>query len=580
MGATGSVLSPQLANQLTEENLIKFDHYHKECEAQNLTPMDLYSLLSSKYNELVALEKAKHGVHHVHHTRTSEADNEDDDADVKEPKEDHHDHHGAPKHRVPVMMSDEEFASHMLQKEQDVLSHEMHLAMDDIKDLHIGDFDNDYISNLVKRVFNVTDKYERFHRPPPRKPRISAVSTPNNELANDTAHNAHATVTHSAEDGATEHHHDDEDPDQLHECHMCSICFDSHASLDVHMEHSDLHRKNLKLREKHFEEAHAEAIRLTGLAKNVMNTLYLSLPAQEEPKPKTQKQRAAAAALAADPEALHHKQVVGRWKKAMDSVLCARLHDKFVRILETRLDMPRGVELIYEGSKYFHRTKTTYDLRYMLHTSSEILEIVPHFVPYNHERSELEDLTVAGAKSVIASKRIYLRYNEVVKAFFGYNIKHTELTDDLELGNAPLTLNEKGSIKRAEITALDIFITNRIKIHKSHGPEDALFFDLHKINHDTLLKELPKNFYPVPVGVDIITNIWIRRCEKASAAASAAVSHSVSTDALDSAALAEEATAIMATANANTAANAAAATLHAAHPPAALAASVGKSPPR
>jgi hypothetical protein len=59
-------------------------------------------------------------------------------------------------------------------------------------------------------------------------------------------------------------------------------------------------------------------------------------------------------------------------------------------------------------------------------------------------------------------------------------------------------------------------VSNRLKIHKSHTPDDALFFDLHKINHDILIKELPRRFAPVPIDPEVVKNIWRQRIEAAS----------------------------------------------------------------
>jgi hypothetical protein len=199
------------------------------------------------------------------------------------------------------------------------------------------------------------------------------------------------------------------------------------------------------------------------------------------------------------------KEARAKWKHSVDKVLHRRMCEKFTHHLMTRMNVPRGVELLYEGSKYFHRTKSTYDLRYLYHSLYDLIEIVPHYVPYNHDTSTVEE---GETNKFLAAKRIYLRHSEVVKAVFGYNITHTDLTDDLHVGEAPIMLNTKGSIHDMEVQAMDLFISNRLRIHKSHKPDDALFFDLHGIAHDTLVKELPRRFAPAPVDVEVIANIW------------------------------------------------------------------------
>lgn len=353
--------------------------------------------------------------------------------------------------------------------------------MDDITDLGMGEFDQTYTTTLVHKVFNV-DKYEHLHN--------------GNKGDPEEEHHRHKSIHH-----------------EVFECHVCNIYFDTKQALDVHHEHSDLHRKNLKDRERRLEEAHNEAIRLTNLAKNVMNTLCARIPVKHEIAQEVHPAGTYDAVVAKlNAEEAHHKQVRSNWKTALDHVLHRRLVAKFSKMLETRIDLPHGVEMLYEGSKYFYRNKTTYDLRFLHHVGHNVLEIVPHYVPFNHDKSALE-VSDGPHGGFIACKRIYLDYNEVIKAFFGYNIVHTDLTDSLTVGDAPRMQKTKGSFKRAEIAALDVYVTNRIKIHKSHAHEDALFFDLHAINHEIQLKELPKRFAPGPVDVDVIRNIWVQRAD-------------------------------------------------------------------
>lgn len=515
------MLTPQLAQQLSEENLEKFYACHEECEAANMQPVDMYAVLKLKYKELLEKEKLMHekgntvrthqdghDVQHGHHVKGHADDHGDRDHSGSSHtghhsrQDSHGEHHGnygeksldhsgehkpyhlnfATKHSPGAHDHDHE--ARMQQAEEEFLSHEMQLVLGDISDLGLGEFDHSYTTALVHKVFNV-DKYEHLH-------------------------------TGGKGDAAEEEHQRHREIKQeVFECHICNIYFDSKHGLDIHHEHSDLHRKNILDREKRLEEAHAEALRLTGLAKKVMNTLYLTIPVKQEEVAQEVHPAGSYDAVVADLNAkeAHHKQVRGQWKTALDHVLHRRLVQKYAKMLETRINLPHGVDMLYEGSKYFYRNKTTYDLRFLHHVAFNVLEIVPHFVPFNHDKSVVEVVEDAPNGGFIACKRIYLDYNEVIKAFFGYNIVHTELTDTLKVGDAPRMQKSKGSFKRAEIAALDVYVTNRIKIHKSHAPEDALFFDLHTINHNILLKELPKRFAPGPVDIDVIRNIWTQRAD-------------------------------------------------------------------
>jgi hypothetical protein len=572
MGASGSVLSPELALQLSEQHLLEFNTYQEEIEELELTPMEKYSLLSSKYTELVALEKA-----HADHIQAMIASGETAAMEAELAK-----FNVAKHHRAVVMLQEHELTEQLNRKEQEVLSHEMQLAMDDIKDLNLGDFDSVYTSALVQKVFHV-DNFDYMHPltkskgakskgPHYASSRTSPRDEEDDEEAAAAALAAHADeVTPPAAGGGgggggsaavaagavggtsssataavggaggaadgrrgsgsrcrSKSEGAEEVPHEVHECHLCSMSFETHALLDVHMEHSDLHRKNLKLREKRIGEAHKEAIRLTNLAKNVMHTFYMNI-ASNELDPEAVAAAATAARTATpdgtsppakrptkrvDPEKEHHKAVRAHWKKAMDTVLHNRLVKQFEHLLETRIDLPRSVEMLHHTSKYFYRNKTTYDLRYFKHTNHDTLEIIPHFIPLNHETGFLDPTVAAGGGSgFLACKRIYLRFNELEKAFFGYRIRHTELTDEVTVADAPTVLSSAGSFKRVETNALGIFVTNRIKIHKSHAHEDALFFDLHGINHDILLKSAPETIRPMPLTVKKIEQIWHERLD-------------------------------------------------------------------
>eukprot|EP00601_Ochromonadales_sp_CCMP2298_P032573 CAMPEP_0173325068 /NCGR_PEP_ID=MMETSP1144-20121109/289_1 /TAXON_ID=483371 /ORGANISM="non described non described, Strain CCMP2298" /LENGTH=229 /DNA_ID=CAMNT_0014269195 /DNA_START=25 /DNA_END=714 /DNA_ORIENTATION=- len=67
-------------------------------------------------------------------------------------------------------------------------------------------------------------------------------------------------------------------PQEVHEgefnCHLCSTFFDSRHDMDLHVDHSDMHRRSLALRAHKIEEAHKEALRLTTMARSIMSSMY------------------------------------------------------------------------------------------------------------------------------------------------------------------------------------------------------------------------------------------------------------------------------------------------------------------
>lgn len=467
--------------QLSDESLQEFYRYQEDCEGQGLSEEDMFYLCEKKFNELLAHDKAT--------------------AASKEPTQAKKDRRDLTIETRPMSSSDrfKPDKAHLAMMEHDhaeeeSLSIELQALLTDADDLDLADFDQTYTQALVRKVFAL-DKYDHLQRIGMKE------ALPHD---NDTGGG------HSHSNG----HHEEEEQHDSFLCRLCHICFDSKSALQSHFDFSELHRKNSKMREKRVEEAHNEAVRLTALAKNVMKALYMGLPIKPSPvhadHPPAQRKLVAAGSYEAilqeiEDKEQHHKEVQGKWKHALDKILHRRLCEKYTHHLMTRINVPRGVELLYEGSKYFLRTKTTYDLRYLHHNTHDVIEIIPHYVPYNHDSSTLEE---SDTNTFLAAKRIYLRFTEVVKAVFGFNIKHTELTDDLHFAEAPHVLTAKGSIHDMEVQAIDLFISNRLRIHKSHTADDALFFDLHGIAHETLLKELPRRFAPAPVDLEVIANIW------------------------------------------------------------------------
>jgi len=477
MGASSSLFTPDLANKLSQESLQSFYQYQEEVESQGLEEDEQYYLLEKKFHALIDIDKEMAVIKEKEMKEIAEKAK----LEAVKPK-----HDSFQPDEAHLAMIDHDHSA------EESLSAELQLAMSDLKDLNINDFDHTYTQSLVRKVFEI-DKYDRLHRQG-MKTSHSSESTEEEECQLDKNHHPYTDHSHHGE---------------VFQCHLCNICFDNKLILDSHIEHSDLHRKNLNEREKRLEDAHNEALRLTAVAKNVMNAFYMNLKVTvESPRPEKKLVPAnsyEAIMMKVEEEQEHHREVRERWKNSVDKVLHRHMCAKFTHHLMTRINVPRGVELLYDGSKYFHRTKATYDLRFLLHSNFGVLEIVPHYVPFNHDKSVLAETE---HDTFLPGKRIYLAHGEILKAFFGYNITHTELADGLHVGEAPLMQNMKGTFHQAEIQAMNIFIMNRLKIHKSHKADDALFFDLHGIAHATLLKELPARFVPVPIEVSVIANIW------------------------------------------------------------------------
>ncbi len=57
MGGGASVLTPEMSKKLTQPSLDMFHQLQAECEEQNMTPVEMYLFLTSKYEELLAAEQ-------------------------------------------------------------------------------------------------------------------------------------------------------------------------------------------------------------------------------------------------------------------------------------------------------------------------------------------------------------------------------------------------------------------------------------------------------------------------------------------------------------------------------------------
>lgn len=175
----------------------------------------------------------------------------------------------------------------------------------------------------------------------------------------------------------------------LYHCELCSISFDSKSIFQTHYQKSYLHAKNKRLIENQRLEVQYELERLHGVAEEVANTIYSYKDTN-----------------IIDQTSISKSKML--WKRATDIVIGKHLLMKFTERLSNRIDLPWGIELIFSGSKYFHKTKQTYDLQYFLHAKYDVVEIIPHIIPFLHTENQLIDTNI---ESFISCSHIYAIQN-------------------------------------------------------------------------------------------------------------------------------------------------------------------------
>lgn len=476
------MLSDELSKCLTQPSLERFHAIQAECEAKQMSPLEMYVYLTARYEELLQAEGEA-----VRMIAKSLIDT--DPSAASPPKEKIR---AAQKQKklnkfntvTPQIIDGFPITPPLTRKqsnlEEEFLSKEICDEMEALQDdIEVRPVYDPYIESVVGKVFNVVDD-----------PQLQSVV---NMMLNggDSRSSQNNFVIGSAfvnqEEGGTL------------ECIVCRMTFESRKALDMHLGHSPIHSVNMKIRQQIFQNTLTEAERLAKLAQQTVNKFH----AHDSNHPSEGPEVTAKA----------------RWRKAVNKVICNRLKQQFLPLVEHMCETPSGVKMLYAGSKYFYKSRCTFDLHIYLHISADTIEIVPHFLPSSKKQKSRHH-------SIEAFPRIFLDYKVLVQLVLGVDMSESRLS--MKSTNVPSSIEPVSNNLVSAVTskvvamtsvktetdsglnktieqALTSYILNRLRaLHDVKTHEYRMTFDIHGIQNSPLLDEPPLNVAPVPLSVEKI----------------------------------------------------------------------------
>lgn len=480
MGGGSSVLSPELSKCLTQPSLDKFHQMQAECEAKNMTPMEMYVYLTAQYEDLVKAEREAVNA-------LLKPSKEKDDRHAQKRKPQPSSSSSRPQaHTAPPSRQQEKPAftrQQSLKLEEDYMSKDLLNEFEESCDLDLRPIYDPYIESVVGKVFSVVDD-----------PHVQNVVNMLLETGN---------VTQARSNFVVEDSFVKQEADGSLECTVCRMKFDVRSTLDAHITHSPIHSVNMKIRREIFQTTLKEAQRLAKLAQQTINKLNGRDPNE-----------AATTTPRDGPEAVARQ----RWKKAVNKVICNRLKAQFMPLIEQICETPVGVKMLHAGSKYFYKEKVSFDLHIYLHMAQDAVEIVPHFIPGRKQRTA----------SIQAFPRIYLDYRILVPLVLGMDITNSRLSisesSTYSASNnfasgvtsrvvAMTTSSSDGDadLNKTIETALTSYTLNRLRVavegkasSSLGGGEIRFWFDIQGIQNSPLLPGPPAGVKPVPLSLEKI----------------------------------------------------------------------------
>lgn len=489
------MLSPELSKCLTQPSLDRFHRMQVECETKNMTPMEMYVYLTARYEELLQAEKQA-----VNTLDLSAMDQ-------------------APPHSMKVVKPSAPKAAashHPLSKqhsnklEEEYMNKDILNELEESNEFEVHAIYDPYIESVVGKVFSVVDD-----------PHVQSVVNMLLETGD-----VHAKTSFVVDNSFVRQ------VNGVLECTVCRMQFDNRKGLDTHLTHSPIHSVNMKIRQEIFQTTLKEAERLAKLAQLTINKLQGKDPAADAETPREE-----------GPEANARL----RWKKAANKVICNRLKAQFLPLLEQMCETPAGVKMLHAGSKYFYKSKITFDLHIYQHTAHDIVEVVPHFIPGRKQKYA----------SIVAFPRIYLDYRTLIPLVLGMDITNSRLSMQAHAVSATIlpTSNNfasgvtsrvvamtassegeggDGNLSKTIEQALTSFVLNHLHVvHEAKSSTYALIFDSDGIENNPVVQK-PAEVRPVPISIDKIKSQYAEQLRRkslprptsglAAAVASAAIS--------------------------------------------------------
>ncbi len=515
------MLMPDMAKKLSDVSLKKFHDLENDCVLNNMTPVDMYLFLTSKYEQLLIEEKnetmrlvkeqAKQKLEMINEQMQNEsmkvtAANKTKVKKIKKISR---------RRSWGVSSSDLKVGS----------THSTEVKGPEMKNSH-----------SVRSV----GKSKKVIKKPQPKSLFSASHDPNDEAdkravelgclpAHETQHMSTADLPLCAPNGTANNLTGMSD--LAFECKLCKKIFDTKNMLETHYAYSQMHAKNIQERDAKFVLAYKNAERLAKLARDTVSCF----------KDKVAAGKAMKRCKADGFMSLNQY----RWRHAVSKTIDRFLATHYEQVLETLSFTPfdsKDVKLLYSGTKLFWRVKSTFSIHIYLHVVSDTVEIIPQLLPNlevvtdeKGERSRHETVQSVIERSKV-SKRIYLCHRMLKDMLFGLPKSLVDAgTSEATVHATPAPVfdplaappeyvsddeDEEAAAKMAPIItesvddALGLFVLNRIRVDYQ-GAQDgsvelrnALFFDAASKADTPVLDYVPRNMAPVPVETAKIYQQW------------------------------------------------------------------------
>eukprot|EP01038_Epipyxis_sp_PR26KG_P015094 gene15094-20311_t len=184
----------------------------------------------------------------------------------------------------------------------------------------------------------------------------------------------------------------------FYECKLCDRKFPTTNLLDLHIQHSQMHKIAVETAEIKFKAAYEDAERIANL---VRVAVFRFKSFGEKNRERTLNSA---------------NQTQLRWKRAIRRLINQMLTKQYTRLLDTMQIAPIAspdMILLYNGTQFFWRAKVTFNITIFYHINYGILEIIPQMLP--KIISDGETLLKQGLNGIDLdlSPRIYLDFKLV-----------------------------------------------------------------------------------------------------------------------------------------------------------------------
>lgn len=265
------------------------------------------------------------------------------------------------------------------------------------------------------------------------------------------------------------------------ECHVCHKKFNSKGMLELHNTHSMLHKDALVKREQDFTTALKDAERLVNVVKIAVTHLRTQLEtanAEDQDENRTPTQI--------------------RWRRAMRKLamqtMTKRFKDFLAKMAAANFCSP-DITMLYQGSKFFWRVKSTFSVAMYHHIKHDCVELILQQLPSaiatklnSNNMDDQESQTELSYKLMRKAElpltpRIYLRYSTILALAKAATLKPEQREilrhasydiNDRRLSNSALSASFDQSDRReASVKMQAVKHSQPAQLHPLHSYSDA-----------------------------------------------------------------------------------------------------------